>query len=106
MQELQEQLALLRAERDEILECYLDQPFDVYCVTKKELHEVLKKLHETQLEVHRQNEEKQTLRMQLEKGRKKGGWKRFAEKFRNVFHRHDNSNKVEPIPNHVEETYT
>ena len=61
--------------------------------------------------------------MQLEKGRKKGGWKRliknifglqfsnyatcrFAEKFRNVFHRHDNSSKVEPIPNHVEETYT
>ena len=31
----------------------------MYCVTKKELHEVLKKLHSTQMEVQKQAEEKQ-----------------------------------------------
>jgi hypothetical protein len=99
LQEIQNQMALLRQERDEILETYLEQPFDVYCVTKKELHEVLKKLHDTQLEVHRQNEEQQMLKLQLERRKKKKFWKKFKEKFRSAFNRpHRSDSPVDTPP--------
>ncbi len=34
------------------------QPFDEYCITRKELHELLKKHHKTAIELEREKEEK------------------------------------------------
>ncbi len=34
------------------------QPFDDYCITRKELHELLKKHHKTAIELEREKEEK------------------------------------------------
>ena len=49
----------VRQERDEVLEMYLDQPFDDYCITRKELLGLLRRHHKTTIELEREKEEKQ-----------------------------------------------
>ena len=37
---------------------YLDQPFDDYCITRKELLDLLRRHHKTTIELEREKEEK------------------------------------------------
>ena len=48
----------VRKERDEVLETYLDQPFDEYCITRKELLDLLRRHHNTTIELEKEKEEK------------------------------------------------
>jgi hypothetical protein len=56
--EMMEELTGVRQERDEVLEMYLDQPFDDYCITRKELLDLLRRHHKTTIELEREKEEK------------------------------------------------
>lgn len=47
----------VRKERDEVLETYLDQPFDDYCITRKELLELLRRHHNTKIALEKEKEE-------------------------------------------------
>ena len=38
---------------------YLDQPFDDYCITRKELLDLLRRHHNTAIELEKEKEEKQ-----------------------------------------------
>ena len=38
---------------------YLDQPFEEYCITRKELLDLLRRHHHTAIELEREKEEKQ-----------------------------------------------
>lgn len=49
----------VRKERDEVLDMYLDQPFDDYCITRKELLDLLRRHHNTTIELEKEKEEKQ-----------------------------------------------
>ena len=49
----------VRKERDEVLETYLDQPFDEYCITRKELLELLRRHHNTKIALEKEKEETQ-----------------------------------------------
>ena len=49
----------VRKERDEVLDMYLDQPFDEYCITRKELLDLLRRHHNTAIELEKEKEEKQ-----------------------------------------------
>lgn len=48
----------VRKERDEVLDMYLDQPFDDYCITRKELLDLLRRHHNTTIELEKEKEEK------------------------------------------------
>ena len=43
-----------------MLETYLDQPYDDYCITRKELLELLRRHHNTTIELEKEKEEKQS----------------------------------------------
>ena len=42
-----------------MLDMYLDQPFDEYCITRKELLDLLRRHHNTAIELEKEKEEKQ-----------------------------------------------